>query len=377
MAITDKTTLNLTLRPRNFDEIIGLQRAVSVIKQKVDRGEIPRAILIRGPYGTGKTTLSHIIARYIQGPFFEGEPDINEVNGAHARKIENMRALADSAGSYPMVGTYKVIILDECHKLTGDAQDVLLKELEVPKSPTVWILCTTDPQDLNKGVVARCFPLDTDGMDLAARHELVTRAAKQSGYNGGDEKLAAFEIALTKNQLVSPRQILQAFEQLMCGIPPEEAVSSQMLVVTPEYQAIAMCVVYGSWDKPTELWGGKMHLKPLGELLREFDDTMKKRSKKEDSEDSMGVDDSDILDNKPQAATAIRAIVAAFLKGFVLPKVNKNGTYRYPKQDECQRAYDAMFVLANAIPGSAFELQWQGLFTTLWRVNMKMQQGGK
>ena len=65
MAIAEKTQLALTMRPQGFADVIGLEEAVRVLKTKLDGGEVPRAFLLRGPYGCGKTTLGHIIAHYI------------------------------------------------------------------------------------------------------------------------------------------------------------------------------------------------------------------------------------------------------------------------------------------------------------------------
>src|SRR5208337_549258 len=121
MPINEKTTLSLTLRPKDFSEVIGLDVAVNTAKAKLDAGGVPRAILLKGPYGCGKTTLALIIARYIQGPLFDGEPDIEEINAANYRKIDDMRTLIQGCGSYPMRGLYKVILMDECHQLTKDS----------------------------------------------------------------------------------------------------------------------------------------------------------------------------------------------------------------------------------------------------------------
>src|SRR5208337_4459753 len=92
--------LSLTLRPKDFDSVIGLEEQVHTIKTKLDTGLVPRAFLLQGPYGTGKTTLAHVIAAYIQrvaDPFFDGEPDVQEVNAANYRKIEDMRTLVKKA----------------------------------------------------------------------------------------------------------------------------------------------------------------------------------------------------------------------------------------------------------------------------------------
>ena len=375
MAITQDTTLSLTLRPKVFDEVIGLEKPVRIIKAKLDKGEIPRAILIRGPYGCGKTTLGHIIAAYVQkiaDPFFEGKPDVHEVNGANYRKIENMRTLSEEAKSYPMLGTYHVIILDECHKLTGDAQDVLLKELEVPVSPTIWILCTTDPEAINEGVVARCFPLDVEGMEAEQIHELLTRAAAAKEFS---EDLTLFEAAIKRARVVSPRKILQAFEMLVLGVDADAAVDSQMLLITPEYRDIAFAAVYGSWDKDT-MWSGKLVAKPAGQLLLDLEIklTKKAKSETEKEENDTTVDDSEIsADNKAQAAHALKAILGGYLKNRILPKLLKGGKYKFPPKEDRDRARRAMRALANLVPTGVFELRWSGIVAAVDEVNSIMQ----
>ncbi len=371
LVITDKTVLGLTMRPDSIDEVIGLKKAVALIKSKLGTGAVPRGILLRGPYGCGKTTLAYIIAKYIQGPFFEGKPEVREVNAANARKLEDMRALAKEAGGYPFVGTYNVILLDECHKLTGDAMDVLLKELEVPKSPTVWILATTDPGAVNPGVLARCFPIDVEGMDASERHELVARACVHENYKGDT---AEFEKQLTKYNVVSPRIVLAGFEQLVGGRSAEEAVAAVSLTITPEYHEIAFAVCFGYWDRPT-VWSGKQVAKPVAQLLYELDEKLKKKPKasSEAEESETAVDDSDIQDSKPDAARALRAVIGAFIKGQCMPKMVK-GQLKYKTAFEVDRSYRALTALANACPATWFELQWSGLLITLARVNKIMQE---
>ncbi len=373
MPISEQTTLSLTMRPRSFDQVIGLETAVKTVKTLLDSGAVPRAFLLKGPYGCGKTTLAHIIAKYIQGALFEGEPDVQEVNGANYRKIDDMRLLCQGCGSYPMLGTYKVIIMDECHQLTKDSKEVLLKELEVPKSPTVWILATTDPQKLNEGIRSRCVVIDVEGMAADARHELIARAAKEVEHEGD---IAAFEAEITKNKVTSPRKILQAFQLYHSGTPIAKAVGTQCVENLPEYNDIGFAVCFGKWDSATSMFGGTVEVKPLGQLLKELDERLKKKpapdSETAEKEDAI---ESDDLDSKTEVATALRAVVGAFLKGQILPTIQKNGTFKYKQQVQRDKAQKAMQALAGMIPSTAFELQWSGIIATLYRVNQIMQGG--
>ena len=82
-------------------------------------------MMLAGPYGCGKTTLAWLIAKFMQGWDFEGQPQAQEINGANYRKIDDMRKLAEGCGAYPMVGKYGVIIMDEAQQLTKDAQQIL------------------------------------------------------------------------------------------------------------------------------------------------------------------------------------------------------------------------------------------------------------
>ena len=371
MAINDKTVLAMTMRPRDFDAVIGLEKPIALIKTKIDSGEIPRAILIRGPYGTGKTTLAHIIARYVQGPFFEGQPEIHEVNAANYRKIENMRVLSEEATKYPMPPSiYRVIILDECHKLTGDSQDILLKELEVPRSSTIWILGTTDPEKLNQGVRDRCFPLETEPMNAASRHTLIQRAVENTHYSDLDE-VKKFEALITKFGVESPRRILGAFELMKNGLDAETACTSISVSITPEYNDIAFSAVFGNWFRDTVLWG-KVPVRATGALLRDLEDKLTCASKKEDNDEDQRTDEEG--GSKTDAAHALRGILAAYLKGRCLPKALKDGKYKFPTPQESERARKAMQVLGNTPPPEAFEMLWSGTIIAICSVNAIMQE---
>ena len=174
---------------------------------------------------------------------------------------------------------------------------------------------------------------------------------------------------------MSPRKIVAAFDLLAQGTSPENAVSTMAMVATPEYHDIAFAVCFGKWSTETSMFGGTVTIQPLGKLLKDLDDRLKKKPSVDDNteEAENTVDEDDIVDSKPEAARVLRAIVGAFLKGRVLPKIQKKGIYKYPALQDCERAVAAMRELGNMVPADNFELQWSGLFITLFRINQIMQ----
>lgn len=109
------STLSVTMRPREFSEVIGLETQVATLKTKLATGDVPRAFLLKGLFGCGKTTLAYIISREIQGWEFTGRPSVQEINAADIRGIDAMRELIQQSGSYPMVGKYNVIKIGRAH----------------------------------------------------------------------------------------------------------------------------------------------------------------------------------------------------------------------------------------------------------------------
>jgi DNA polymerase III delta prime subunit len=370
-------TLNITMRPREFEEVIGLENEVAVIKNVIDSGNIPRAFVLKGPFGCGKTTLALIIAKYVQGWDFTGSPVIEEVNSANVTGIDAMRALIRDSGNYPMVGKYRIIILDEAHKLSKAAQESLLVEFERKGNcPTIWIVCTTDPEKLIEGIRAgRCFTISLKGMDDAARAELVKRAAEKVAHEGSlDEFLAA----LKKSKIVSPRKILMAFQQYHSGMSVADALASMHAEFVPEYFEVVMGVVFGQWDKPFILpWitenGKPKQFKPVADQLSALDAASKKKPKKEET--SVGAEDGSDVDNveeddvqgRPEIARALRNMVAASLKN----QVYKGGA-------KANKATTALFKLAHCTSPNAFDagMEFAATVGGLFSVNQVMAGKG-
>jgi DNA polymerase-3 subunit gamma/tau len=130
-------------RPDDFDGIIGQGTTLKILEALVDNDEIPHFILFIGPKGCGKTTLARIMRRKLKC----GRQDFKEIA---PRKIEEVRVIRSRISLAPMRSKCRVYLIDECHKLTPDAQDEFLKMLEDTPSHVYFIFTTTKPQKLIK-----------------------------------------------------------------------------------------------------------------------------------------------------------------------------------------------------------------------------------
>lgn len=142
-------------RPKQLKDVLGQPQAVNILRKKIKSESIPHAILIHGPYGTGKTSLGYLIAKYVKCSQY----DFHEQNTADYRGIDSVRDIRATINQAPIDGDSRVWLLDEAHKCTSDAQSALLKILENPPDHVYFILCTTEPQKLLNGIVQRCLVL--------------------------------------------------------------------------------------------------------------------------------------------------------------------------------------------------------------------------
>lgn len=193
-------------RPALFKHMIGQDAVVKQMKQIFDKKKLPpHAILLCGPTGTGKTTLARIIAKKL------GATEVKEFNCASdSRGIDFIRSLGEISRRASLDGTPRVFILDECHQITGDAQDAALKLTEdVPQN--VWyIFCSSEPEKLRSTFRGR---LTTYSLSALSALQLEALARKVSTKYG---------VTITDNQMErlidcargSARQLIVILQQL-------------------------------------------------------------------------------------------------------------------------------------------------------------------
>ena len=170
--------LSLKYRPQSFDEVIGQDVMVQIIKNAIKMDRIPNAYLLTGIRGVGKTTTARIIAKAINCKNLENlekkcddfchceaitnsnHIDVLEMDAASKTGIDDIRELIDSAKYYPTSAKYKVFIIDEVHMLSKQAFNGLLKTLEEPPPHLKFILATTEVKKIPLTIISRCQRFD-------------------------------------------------------------------------------------------------------------------------------------------------------------------------------------------------------------------------
>lgn len=168
-------------RPRKFDEIVGQDVAVNILKGMIASKELPNALMFYGPAGNGKTTLATVLGRYINCATLdscgkcasckaydaENHPDTHFINASAETGIDNVRNLIRQA-LYAPQHNVRIFFVDEVQGLSKAALEALLVPVEKPPGATLYIFCTTDPQKLTNTFLSRVTAVEVKRTDKAA-----------------------------------------------------------------------------------------------------------------------------------------------------------------------------------------------------------------
>lgn len=188
--MSNKVVLYRKYRPKDFDEVLGQDHIVGILKNAVKMGRISHAYLFSGPRGTGKTSAARILAKEAGC----SDIDLLEIDAASSRGIDEIRALREAVHFVPLSGKVKVYIIDEVHMLTKEAFNALLKTLEEPPSHVIFILATTELEKVPETIVSRCQNFTFYKIPENILRKSVISIAKKEGFDIDDE--AAGLIAL-------------------------------------------------------------------------------------------------------------------------------------------------------------------------------------
>jgi DNA polymerase III subunit gamma/tau len=159
-------------RPQSFKDLVGQQHVTETLANAIKNNRVAHAYIFSGARGVGKTTAARILAKAMnceKGPTPQpcGECDsckeitagtsldVIEIDAASNRGIDQIRELREMVRYAPAASRRKIVILDEAHMLTGEASNALLKTLEEPPDRVIFVMATTQPEDLADTIRSR------------------------------------------------------------------------------------------------------------------------------------------------------------------------------------------------------------------------------
>jgi DNA polymerase III subunit gamma/tau len=196
-------------RPQKFSEVIGQEHVTRTLKNAIAQGRIAHGYIFSGHRGIGKTTIARILAmalncRSQDHPVPEpcgvcdscveiragNSVDVIEIDAATNRGIDEIRELREAARYRPARDRFKIYILDEAHQITDAAFNALLKTLEEPPSHIIFMMATTQPEDIPQTIRSRCQHFSFHAVRFDDIVQQLRDIARQEGIAADDSALA-------------------------------------------------------------------------------------------------------------------------------------------------------------------------------------------
>lgn len=239
-------------RPGKMGEVRGNVEAVESVSKMLENPEkCSRAFLLSGPTGCGKTTMARIIKNTLE----VDDVDFREINASDDRGIEKIREIIKNLAFKPLSSKYRIYLLDECHKLTNDAQNALLKVLEDGPKHIFFLLCTTEPEKIIKAVQGRCTMVKLSPLNEKDMKRLLLKVIKAEGDTVEDEVLTQ----IIEDSQGHPRNALQILEQVL-SVEPDNRLQLAKRTAEQTNQSIELCRELisskGSWKGVTSILEG-------------------------------------------------------------------------------------------------------------------------
>lgn len=246
--------LPLKYRPQSLDELLGQKHIVDSITSFFKKGNLPHSFLFHGSSGIGKTTLARILASELGCT----ENNVIEFDAASYSGVDALRNLT-AGSSFMGMGNcpYKVYIVDECHALSKQAWQAMLKPLEEPMAHVYYILCTTELSKVPKTIQTRCTAYAFKDANIDDIFELISDASNEEEIGLDDEIL-----------LYIAKQSKGSFRQAIVNLAACQHVSNKkeaaavLASVADEKEIIDLCRL---------LIGGRGSLKDALAIIKSID----------------------------------------------------------------------------------------------------------
>ncbi|NWG17110.1 MAG: DNA polymerase III subunit gamma/tau [Chloroflexi bacterium] len=235
-----KQALYLKWRPTTFNDVVGQEHITRTLRNSLKSGRIRHAYLFSGPRGTGKTTMARLLAKALNCR--DADPDnrpcnvcpacvavnegryldLIEIDAATHTGVDDVRDLRDKIAFAPGEGAYKVYIIDEVHRFTGNAFDALLKTLEEPPAHAIFVLATTEIDKVPATIKSRCLPFEFRRIPLL---EVADRLQLIAESEGLQIERPALEL-IARYGTGSVRDSISLLDQIVAD--PEEIITLEM-----------------------------------------------------------------------------------------------------------------------------------------------------
>jgi DNA polymerase-3 subunit gamma/tau len=260
-------------RPQTFAEVIGQEHVTRTLANAIVSGRVAHAYIFSGARGVGKTTTARILAKALncaKGPAAEpcndcdscreisagSSMDVIEIDAASNRGIDQIRELREMVRYAPASSRYKVVILDEAHMLTDEASNALLKTLEEPPDRVVFILATTEPDDLADTIRSRSQHFHFRALSFAEITAALAQIATQEKWNVEPGALAVMARAaegsvrdalslLEQARAYSGETITDAQVRELLGVVPQETLDMLTAAIEQRSATLALELVHG------------------------------------------------------------------------------------------------------------------------------------
>jgi len=253
-------------RPQTFKDLVGQEHVTGTLANAIKNDRVAHAYIFSGARGVGKTTAARILAKAlncVNGPTPEpcgvcdsckeiaagSSLDVIEIDAASNRGIDQIRELREMVRYAPAASRSKVVILDEAHMLTGEASNALLKTLEEPPDRVIFVMATTEPENLEDTIRSRSQHFHFRALTFNEIADRIKYIAKEEGLTIADGAVAV----IARMAEGSMRDALSLLEQARayCGdnIPDKEV--RELLGVVPEdaLNELVEAIAAGSADR--------------------------------------------------------------------------------------------------------------------------------
>ena len=253
-------------RPNSFAEVVGQEHVVKALSNALDSNKIHQAYLFSGTRGVGKTTLGRILTKCLnceeglqsspcnkcqacesinEGRFI----DFQEVDAASRRGVEETQQLLETVMHMPGSSRYKVYLIDEVHMLSKHSFNALLKTLEEPPPHVVFILATTEPENVPATVLSRCLQFHLKNLTPTQLSDRLKEVLSEEGIKYDDESINQ----ISRAGRGSLRDCLTIADQAIafCNASLTDSLISEMLGTLPYDRVYELidCVINEKADK--------------------------------------------------------------------------------------------------------------------------------